>query len=826
MRATRSRPKPLSALILGALFLSFAGAAEASVESDRPEQPQRGFVSTTPATDWEQALISGNGRMGAMLMGQPLDETVILDRAGLFLPWKEPLPPIDMAPHLAEIRRLLAEGKYRDAARFANELGQKEGYGEKRWTDPFVPAFDLRLRQDAEGKVRDYVRAVDFATGVASVRWRDDRGVFERRLFVSRPDNVVVLEWRGPRPGALNGRLELADRPAVWQGGAWPILFKTAVRDARAAAEDGLLTFRSRFKNAWPGSLRGVEGAARVVVEGGSAAVDGREIVVAGADRVLVLIKVELLRGSDDSLIPGLRRGLYGLAPDFDSLLARHVPVHGGLFNRVRLDLGGGADRLLSSEELLRRAKDGRVPPALLEKEFDAGRYAVISSTGDYYPTLQGIWGGTWLPQWSSDFTQDGNVQAVLSSALSANMAEALEPFFADMERLLPAMRENARRMFGARGIHVPSRTSSHGRNNHFDEEWPVEFWTAGAGWNARFFYDYWLYTGDREFLAKRAVPFMKEAAAFYEDFLVEDKNGRYLFSPSYSPENQPRNSDSQACINATMDIAVARELLANLVAACRELKIEQDGVRRWTAMLAKMPDYVVNADGAVQEWAVPGLLDDYAHRHCSHLYAVFDGVPPDVAADPALVRAFARAVELRVAERRKQSGGGVMAFGLVQLGLAATSLRMADTAGEIVRWLSTNFWYPSLVSHHDPEGTFNVDLCGGLPAVVVKMLLASRPGELDLLPALPKDWPSGRVEGLPARGQVLVKSLSWDRGRVSAVLRAGRTQSVRLRAPGAIASVEVPSRPSTATIEAGRPDVVVVKLSAGADVELAIRLK
>jgi hypothetical protein len=810
--------------VLLALGFGTAGLAGPPVDGERG--PERGFVSSVPALDWERALISGNGTLGALVFGQPLDETVVVNRAGLFLPWKEPLPPVAMATHLPEIRTMLADGRYRDAARFANELGQREGYGEKRWTDPLVPAFDIRLHQDAEGKIRDYARSVDFATGVVSVRWRDDRGPFERRLFVSRPDNVVVLEWRGPLPGSLNGRLALADRPGLWPGGGWPLFFKTGVLEAETDARDGLLAFRSRFRNVWPGSIRGCEGAARVVVEGGSASVAGGALTVRGADRVLVLVRCEILREPGGPLLPDLVRALDGVGPDFDALLSRHAPIHGGLFNRVRLDLGGGADRLLTSEELLARAAAGRLSPALLEKEFDAGRYAVISCTGDYYPTLQGIWNGTWLPPWSSDFTQDGNVQAVLSSALSANMAEALLPFFADMERLVPAMRDNARRMFGCRGIVLPSRTSSHGWNNHFDEEWPVEFWTAGAGWNARFFYDYWLYTGDREFLARRAVPFMKEVAAFYEDFLVEGRDGRWLFSPSYSPENAPRNSDSQACVNATMDIAVARELFSNLVAASEELGIEAEGVRRWRRILGRMPDYLVNAEGAVKEWAVPGLEDDYGHRHASHLYPVFEGVPPDIASNPALVRAFERAVELRVAERRRQPGGGVMAFGLVQLGLAATSLRMTETAEEILGRLAANYWYPSLVTHHDPEGIFNVDLCGGQPAVMVKMLLASAPGEVDLLPAKPKSWASGAVEGLPARGRVLVKRLRWNGGEIEATLRSERQQRILLGAPGEIAACAVVRGRASVDKVPGRPDRRSVRLPAGEDVDIFLRLK
>ena len=136
----------------------------------------------------------------------------------------------------------------------------------------------------------------------------------------------------------------------------------------------------------------------------------------------------------------------------------------------------------------------------MLEKQFDAGRYNILCSSGDYPPNLQGIWGGTYWPAWSGDYTLNGNVQSAIAADLPANMPECFLSMFDYFDRLMPAFHDNARRLYGARGIYIPSRTSSHGYQNHFDSEWPMTFWTAGAAWFARFYYDYYLYTGDREF--------------------------------------------------------------------------------------------------------------------------------------------------------------------------------------------------------------------------------------------------------------------------------------------------------------------------------------
>ena len=548
----------------------------------------------------------------------------------------------------------------------------------------------------------------------------------------------------------------------------------------------------------------------------------GSRIEIRGADEVLVLVRLELLRDPERTRILKMRAALEALPADYDELLARHASVHGEIFNRARLDLGGGADRALTSEELLAKSKVGALNPALLEKEFDAGRYAILSASGEEFPTLQGIWSGTYNPKWSGDYTLNGNVQCALSSALNGNMAECLEPFFRYLENRMDDFRLNAKRLFRARGIHVPSRASSHGLNNHFDATWPMTFWTAGAGWAAHFFYDYYLYTGDRGFLARRALPFMKEAATFYEDFLTTTgTDGKWIFSPSYSPENNPANSKSQACINATMEIAVAKELLTNLVAACNTLSTETEGVKRWRGMLARMPAYQINKDGAGKEWSWPGLEDNYAHRHCSHFYALFDGMPPaEIASDPKLRAAFHRAAELRMEVRRKENGG-IMAFGLVQLGQAAASLGDAAMAYEAVDWLANNFWGANMVSTHNPGAVFNTDLCGGLPALVIRMLIESRPGEIELLPALPAQWPEGAIEGIRARGQVLVERLAWRGRKVEATLKAETGRIVRITAAGGIERLTAKGK--GVKIISGDPKGYWIDLPAGESVRLGL---
>ena len=784
----RTSGLPLALALSCALNL---GSAFAAPEVEKGS-PARGFVSYRPPDTWENALVSGNGKFGALVMSQPLDETIIFNHARLFMPLNQPLPPVDTASQLQEIRRLLAAGQYQRAADYVVELSHQQGWGGKRWTDPFIPAFDLRVKMAPQGAVRGYERSVDFATGVASVRWSDDRGEFRRRLFVSRPDDVVVLSITGPGPGAVDCDLLVAQRPTEGQGGWWPVeAFKGGIKDVSISADPSWLSYRSSFRRTWSGSLQGYEGAARIVARGGKVTSEGDQVKVHGADEVLIFVRLELLSDFNRSQLPALKQGLSSIKANFDSLLQRHAKVHGAIFKRMKLDLGDVADRGLSSEDLIAKSTIGHLSKALLEKEFDACRYAVLSSSGELFPNLQGIWNGTWGPPWSADYTMNGNVQCAIAADLSANLAECLEPYFRYLESQMQDYRDNARRLYGCRGIHIASRTSSHGLNNHFDQTWPMTFWTAGASWAAQFYYDYYLYTGDRAFLKQRALPFMKEAALFYEDFLVEGPDGRYLFSPSYSPENNPGNNPSQSCINATMDVAAAKELLRNLVAACQELKTDPQGVERWQQMLAKLPDYQINEDGALKEWTTPRLKDNYAHRHCSHLYALFNGLPDEIATNSTLRKAFQVAAEKRMEIRRRENGGE-MAFGLVQLGLCASSLRDAQMSYDVVDWLANNYWNPNLVTTHNPKSLFNTDLCGGLPAIIIKMLVEAQPGRLELLPALPSQWPTGTIEGVRCRGQIEIQRLTWSEDRIAVSLRSGIRQQIQLRVPEPTASISV----------------------------------
>ena len=381
--------------------------------------------------------------------------------------------------------------------------------------------------------------------------------------------------------------------------------------------------------------------------------------------------------------------------------------------------------------------------------------------------------------------------------------------------------------MFGARGIVLPSRSTTNGYNNAFAASFPGQFWVAGAAWAAHFFYDYWLYTGDRAFLAEHALPFMEKAALFFEDYLYEGPDGRYVFSPTQSPENAPGNTRNQMTFNATMDVAAAKELLIDTIAASRELKVNAAKIPVWERMLAKMPPYLINEDGAVKEWLTPKLTDNYNHRHSSQLYALFDGMPEEIARDPKLQAAFKRLIELKLERHwtnwEKQSG--FMSFGLVQLGQAAASLGDADLAYRAFVPLVNRYWLNNFASMHNAKKLFNTDISGGMPAVLIKMLADSGPGFVRLFPARPAAWPKGTIEGLLCRGQIEIKRLAWDGQAIEATFISGKAQDIRLIAPAEIATATV-TKGGAGIRSAGDAKSRRLSLPAGQEIQLKIVLK
>ncbi|MFP4053656.1 MAG: glycosyl hydrolase family 95 catalytic domain-containing protein [Phycisphaerae bacterium] len=777
-----------------------------------------------PATRWEDALPTGNGTVGAMVYGHICEDTILLNHEALFLRTDRPRLP-DVSGHLPELRKLLAEGKYAEAEYFLPNKLKEAGY-DYTSPDPYHPAFDIEVLQHTPHAFSDYRRTLDMSTGEVIVQWKDSGVTFTRSLVVSRPDEVIALRIAADKPGAVSCRLRLTPHGRRARGGGTgngkrsQIVFQTSAEAPRMQIV-GMYDRGGSFG-----------GAGHVHLRGGKTTTEGDCVVIEKADEALLLVK---LYANDyaDVAEAKLAAALEQLPADYKTILSRHAEGHREIFHRCRLELPGNARREDANERLLLDASGGDVHPALTERMFDFSRHLLIcSSWGGRYPAnLQGIWNGEYDPKWSSDFHNNENIQMNYWQALPAALPEVTEPYFDMFERSLDDYRRNARCLFGCRGIVAAHAQTTHGL------QLAILFgnWTAGAGWLAQLYYDYWLFTGDEDFLRDRAVPFMREVALFYEDFCIIDPDGQVVFAPSLSPENHPLGVEGhpRVVVNATMDFAVARELLGNLVTACEHLGIEQEGTRRWRELLAKMPDYQVNSDGAIAEWMHPELEDNYHHRHQSHIYPLFPGLEVTAENNPELFEAIETAVEKRlVVGLASQTGWSLahMANIFARLGDGERALECLDLmtracTGPNLLTYHNDWRMMGLTLHWHGDTVFQIDAILGFAAAVLEMLVQSRPGFVSLLPALPHEWPAGRIVGVRCRGAVTV-SVDWDRLGESIVceLFSQDAQEITLGVPGRIHGIE-PSGDEDVTIQPSELGNAYRRVRLPADRKVTLRI-
>ena len=762
-------------IALAILLLSAIACKKTDNTADIFTPPQRGFTSIAPAQNWQHSLLTGNGTTGALIRGEPYNEIITLSHESLYLPFIKTEGYMEMASHLQEIRNLCLAGKYDEAARMIPKIREEQSYQDIR--DPFIAAFNLRIHQAQDSVIR-YQRSVNFMTAEATVSVENQKNRFQRSTFASRADDIIVVRLKGDKKLSANFSFDGLEpeneneKEIVAEG----------IKSKQEGVKDGLLYFRSLFANSNSFNPNiGYEGVGKIIAQGGSSTSTDSTISVKDAKEIVVLIKIRpiLKTNKEQTNFTEITAYLNNLNPDYKQLLARHAQLHGELMSRASLSLDAPEEnRKLPTEELISLTEHKADPLAMIERAFDAGRYNILCSTGKNPPNLQGIWSATWLANWSGSFTTNGNLPCAVSFNLMGNTPELMDAYFRYYDSRWDQFRENARLFKGTRGFHVPAQLTVSPRSTNFTDRHPHCFWNAGAAWALQYYYDYYQYTGDTKFLAEKAYPLMKEAAWFYEDFLIKTaKNNKLAFVPSYSPENSPTaKNTSPLVINATMDIGAAKQLLTHLIDAAEILNRDSGSIKKWKAIIADLPDYEVGPDGSFREWLWPGLAENNAHRHASQLYALFDERPPEIVDNPDLVNAVEHTIRQRFEHQKERP---VMAFGLVQLGLASAHIENNDLTQEIINFLANGYWTAGMGSFHNRNDLFNVDISGGFPYLCASSLVYADPGYIRFFPARPVQWKSGTIKGLLLRGGITVKELTWQEETAWAKLLSTTKQTV-----------------------------------------------
>lgn len=717
--------------------------------------PQQGFCSLYPGTSVSEGVLSGNGPMTVEVTGDPYAEKILFHHESLLMPWKRPMEAPKAAAILPQLRQMLLAGQYQEATALAFKVMNESPVKVNTFPHSTVPAFVMQIDGVRTAAVKDYLRTVDFESGEVKVYWDDARGSWVRTLFASRPDNVIVQEITAPKGETVSLRLALQTNKSRMPSWGQP----PGQSSVQQEASEEHLIYKCHLDPAVDNS--GYAGVVRVVRNGGTAHVDNGTLVIENATSVMLLTRIEWFADYSDAKVEALRQGLDKVVPDYAALLERQHKVQAEAYGRVSVDFGGAVQYGMSSEELLSDQRSRRdYSPALLEKIFAMGRYWFILTSGKY-PTMVA--------------EVNANINLQIAPGPQGDLREGMNAYFDWMESIAPDCRTNAKNIFGCRGTSFPLLPDKGmGVSYHYSsadstgERWPHPYWISAGGWCYRPFWDQYLVSGDTEFLRQRVVPGLKELALFYEDFLtLTDNNGNYIFAPSFSPENNPGNltPSCMMVLNATMDISVCREVLTNLIHACEVLGSDAKQIPKWKAMLAKMPPYLMEADGTLKEWAWPTLQERYAHRHVSHLYGVWPGDEIDPDRTPKLALAAMIADRKRVPER-------LAAHGRCHRALVGARLKdgyMVDT--ELRQLIEQGYVAPSLRCSHDPWAFPMPDAQGGIPTIMMEMLLYSRPGVIEVLPALPPTLVKGTISGMLARTFARVDRLAWDMDKKSVAL-------------------------------------------------------
>jgi hypothetical protein len=765
--------------------------------------PTRGLCSTLPGSGGNDQLISGNGKMQIRVSGDPVSDRISFHSEKLLVPWKRPFEAPKIAYELPAVRKLILAGKYADALALSLDAATKDGMPPGTRNHRTIAAFTMEIDQPRNGTIKNYLRTLDFESGEITVHWEDNKGSWERRSFVSRPDNVIVQRLSAPQGASLTTRISLRNnigsrygqpgygnnfyrmhQPYSYLGYDPSVIvaikkYQTAVDaiafDHRFTVHD--LIVEGHF-DPFTGNI-GFAGVVRVVLDGGTASIEDGALVVEGARSLMLLTRIERYEDFQKSDTDKLIGELGTITPDYQKLLARNRAIQSEMIDRVSLNFDTPPqERAMSGEELMADQKTHLgYNRTLLSKLFDMSRYWIMSAYGDF-PAIAG----------------QTNININLQGAPGemANLPESMNAWYNWVEGLLPDSRTNAKNIFGTRGalfsIHPDQQQ---GVLCHYSFGSPHHYWISAGGWLYNPFWDHYLVTGDKEFLKNRIVPGLKELALFYEDFLTEtDEKGNYIFVPSYSPENWPANTNqTPAVVNATMDIMVCREVLTRLIEASEILGVESENIPKWKGMLAKMPNYLIDRDGALKEWAWPTLEERQDHRHISHEYGVWPGDEIDPDRTPEL----AKAAWLANRKRAPENGAG---HGLSHRALAAARLKDSYLVNfELKQFLEQGYFGNVLTSSHNPYTGFMPDEQGSVLSLMMEMLVYSRPGVIEFLPALPETLEKGSITGVLARTFAKVDNLSWDleSKTIDATITSLRDQDISLIVRQGIRSITAP---------------------------------